>query len=135
LAGISIDTILVGIGIAMSVSGLVTAQGVVTQRNVSLAMAKTIAEAALAECKSKGFNTSATVVGRAGQLLVIMRDEQATAPTAEMARRRAYTAHPASVLERFASHPVGGIGVSETRGKKKTPKGHPTRQPGCDQLV
>ena len=83
---------LAGVGIAMSLSGPVLAQGVVTQRNLSLAMARTIAEAALAECKSKGFNTSAAVVDRAGQVLVIMRDEQATAQTAEMARRKAYTA-------------------------------------------
>jgi uncharacterized protein GlcG (DUF336 family) len=68
------------------------AQGVVMQRNLSLAMAKTIAEATLAACKAKGFNTSAAVVDRAGQVLVLMRDEQATAQTAEMARRKAYTA-------------------------------------------
>jgi uncharacterized protein GlcG (DUF336 family) len=70
----------------------VAAQGLVMQRNLSLAMAKTIAEATLAECKSKGFNTAAAVVDRAGQVLVILRDEQATAQTAEMARRKAYTA-------------------------------------------
>ena len=69
-----------------------TAQGVVMQRNLSLAMAKTIAEATLADCKSKGYNTSAAVVDRAGQVLVILRDEQATPQTAEMARRKAYTA-------------------------------------------
>jgi uncharacterized protein GlcG (DUF336 family) len=68
------------------------AQGVVMQRNLSLAMAKTIAEATLAECKAKGFNTSAAVVDRAGQPLVLMRDEQATAQTLEMSRRKAYTA-------------------------------------------
>ena len=67
-------------------------QGVVLQRNVSLPMAKTIAEATLADCKSKGFNTAAAVVDRAGQVLVILRDEQATAQIAEMARRKAYTA-------------------------------------------
>jgi uncharacterized protein GlcG (DUF336 family) len=68
------------------------AQGVVMQRNLSLSMAKTIAEATLAECKAKGFNTAAAVVDRAGQVLVILRDEQATAQHAEMARRKAYTA-------------------------------------------
>jgi len=68
------------------------AQGVVMQRNVSLPMAKTIAEATVAECKSKGFNTSAVVVDRAGQVLVILRDESASPQTAEMARRKAYTA-------------------------------------------
>jgi len=80
------------IGIAAVVPGLVAAQGLVTQRNLSLAMAKTIAEATLADCKSKGFSTAAAVVDRAGQVLVVLRDEQATAQTAEMARRKAYTA-------------------------------------------
>jgi len=68
------------------------AQGLITQRNMSLEMAKTIAEATLGECKSKGFHTSAVVVDRGGQVLVMLRDEQATPQTAEMARRKAYTA-------------------------------------------
>jgi uncharacterized protein GlcG (DUF336 family) len=68
------------------------AQGVIMQRNLSLGMAKTIAEAAQSECKAQGFRTSVAVVDRAGQILVILRDEQATSQTAEMARRKAYTA-------------------------------------------
>ncbi len=68
------------------------AQGLITQRNMSLEMAKTIAEATLGECKSKGFHTSAVVVDRGGQVLVMLRDEMATPQTAEMARRKAYTA-------------------------------------------
>jgi uncharacterized protein GlcG (DUF336 family) len=55
-------------------------------------MAKTIAEAALGACKSKGYNTAVAVVDRAGQVMVILRDEKATAQQAEMARRKAYTA-------------------------------------------
>lgn len=72
--------------------GAIHAQGVVMQRNLSLPMAKMIAEATVAECKAKGFNTAAAVVDRAGQLLVLLRDEQATFQMAEMARRKAYTA-------------------------------------------
>jgi uncharacterized protein GlcG (DUF336 family) len=68
------------------------AQGVVMQRTISLGLAKVIAEATLAACASKGFNTSAAVVDRAGQLLVVLRHEQAAAQTVEMARRKAYTA-------------------------------------------
>jgi uncharacterized protein GlcG (DUF336 family) len=68
------------------------AQGLVTQKILSLGMAKTIAEATLGECKAKGFHTSAVVVDRAGQVLVMLRDEQATATTADMARRKAFTA-------------------------------------------
>jgi len=66
---------------------------VLTQRNVSLAMAKTIAEASLRECASKGFpGTSVAVVDRAGQTVLIMRSDASTAQQPEMARRKAYTA-------------------------------------------
>jgi uncharacterized protein GlcG (DUF336 family) len=66
--------------------------GLVVQKSLSLPMAKAIAEETLAACKAKGFNTAAAVVDRAGQLLVLLRDEQATAQMAEMSRRKAYTA-------------------------------------------
>src|SRR5579863_9035229 len=79
------------VGAALMVCGRANAQ-LVTQHNLSLAMAKTIAEATLAECKAKGAHSSAVVVDRAGQVLVMLRDEQASAQTAEMARRKAYTA-------------------------------------------
>lgn len=83
---------LLAIVLASTVSTFAAAQGLITQRNLSLPMAKTIAEAALAACKAKGFNTAVAVVDRAGQVMVILRDEQATAQQAEMARRKAYTA-------------------------------------------
>jgi uncharacterized protein GlcG (DUF336 family) len=75
-------------GASASASG----QGVVTQRSLSLGLAKTIAEATIAACREKGYHTAAAVVDRAGQVLVILRDEQGTAQIAEMARRKAYTA-------------------------------------------
>ena len=81
-----------GMGLILMLPGRASAQGVVTERNLSLALARTIAEATIAECKSKGFNTAAAVVDRAGQVLVLLRDEKATAQTLEMARRKAYTA-------------------------------------------
>ena len=91
-AATSIASAIVVCVVSIGFFGAAAAQGVVMQRNLSLAAAKTIAEAALAECKSKGFNTAAAVVDRAGQVLVILRDEQATAQAAEMARRKAFTA-------------------------------------------
>ena len=80
------------VGTAITLCGGANAQGLVMQRNMSLGLAKTIAEATISECKAKGFNTAAVVVDRAGQVLVMLRDEQATGQTAEMARRKAYTA-------------------------------------------
>ncbi len=78
--------------VTLLVVALALAQSVVAQRTLSLGLAKTMAEAALAECKAKGYATSVVVVDRAGQPLVMLRDENATAQTTEMARRKAYTA-------------------------------------------
>jgi uncharacterized protein GlcG (DUF336 family) len=83
---------LLGMAAMLVACAPVRAQGVVMQRNVSLGMAKTMAEAALAACKEKGYHTAVAVVDRAGQVLVILRDEQAGPQTADMARRKAYTA-------------------------------------------
>ena len=80
--------VLVGLGMADNAG----AQGLITQRSLSLPVAKTIAEAALAACKDKGFATAVVVVDRAGQVMVTLRDEQASPVTLEMARRKAYTA-------------------------------------------
>jgi uncharacterized protein GlcG (DUF336 family) len=68
------------------------AQGVVTQRLLSLAVARTIAEAAFEECSSRGFRTAVVVVDRSGTLLAALRHEQAHPVTVEMAQRKAYTA-------------------------------------------
>jgi uncharacterized protein GlcG (DUF336 family) len=76
------------VGLGASADG----QGLVTQRSLSLPMAKIIAEGVLAACKERGFATAVVVVDRAGQIMVTLRDEQASAVTLEMARRKAFTA-------------------------------------------
>ena len=78
--------------VALCMGAAVRGQEVVMQRNLSLGLAKTIAEAALGECKAKGYHTAVAVVDRAGQLLVLLRDEEAAPQTVEMAQRKAYTA-------------------------------------------
>lgn len=62
---------------------------VLMQRDVSLRMALTIAEAALAQC---GINTSVAVVDRAGRLRVFLQGDGAAPHNIELARRKAYTA-------------------------------------------
>jgi uncharacterized protein GlcG (DUF336 family) len=62
---------------------------VLMQRDVSLRMALTIAEAALDEC---GVNTSVAVVDRAGRLRVFLQGDKAAPHNLELARRKAYTA-------------------------------------------
>src|SRR5205823_12501093 len=57
----------IGLSIAVCLAGLARGQGVVVQRNLSLGLAKTIAETTLGECRAKGFHTAAAVVDRAGR--------------------------------------------------------------------
>jgi uncharacterized protein GlcG (DUF336 family) len=61
-------------------------------KDLPLAIAKVIAETAIADCKAKGYAVSAVVVDRAGETLVAMRGDDAGPHTLENARRKAYTA-------------------------------------------
>ncbi len=57
------------------------AQGIVTQMNITLALAQTIANAAIAQCRSMGYKISVTVVDREGLPIVMMRDDGAGVKT------------------------------------------------------
>ena len=81
-----------GLAITTALSSTVFAQGLVTQKNVSLAMAQTIAQAALAQCESMGFKVSVAVVDRGGLTVVMLRGDGAGLHTPEGAERKAYTA-------------------------------------------
>jgi uncharacterized protein GlcG (DUF336 family) len=72
----------------VAVPGGANAQ-VLMQRDVSLRMALSIAEAALAEC---GDVTSVAIVDRAGRLRVFLQGDNANPHNIELARRKAYTA-------------------------------------------
>jgi uncharacterized protein GlcG (DUF336 family) len=61
-------------------------------RDLSLAIAKTIAETALQSCEAKGFRVSVAVVDRDGETVVALRGDNASPHTMENARRKAYTA-------------------------------------------
>jgi uncharacterized protein GlcG (DUF336 family) len=67
------------------------AQAVLTERSVSLQLARVIADAALAQCKKDGFDVTVSVVDRAGLQRLLMRADSASPHNAELARRKAYT--------------------------------------------
>ena len=81
-----------GLAIATALSSTVFAQALITQKNISLAMAQTIAQAALAQCESMGFKVSVAVVDRGGLTIVMLRGDGAGLHTPEGAERKAYTA-------------------------------------------
>ena len=67
-------------------------QGVLTQKNVSLWMAQTIATAALEKCQSMTYKVSVVVLDRDGLQVVMLRGDGAGLHTPEGADRKAYTA-------------------------------------------
>ena len=89
---IQVAKAIIGFSIVAALSSPAITQGLVTQKNISLAMAQTIAQAALAQCESMGFKVSVTVVDRAGLPIVMLRGDGAGLHTPEGAERKAYTA-------------------------------------------
>jgi uncharacterized protein GlcG (DUF336 family) len=96
------------IGIAGALASPAHAQ-LLTHRDLSYAIAKTIAETAIESCGAKGYAVSAVVVDRAGETIVALRGDNAGPHTMENARRKAYTARSfrvstADYAKRFASN-------------------------------
>jgi uncharacterized protein GlcG (DUF336 family) len=100
-----------GIALAATLSSSAVAQGVVTQKTLSLVMAQTIANAAIAKCQSMGFKIAVSVLDRGGLALVMLRDESASLHTVESSDRKAYTARTfrqpsATIVKRILDNPA-----------------------------
>jgi uncharacterized protein GlcG (DUF336 family) len=78
--------------VAAILSSATSAQGLVTQKNIPLAMAQDIANAALTKCEGMGFKVSVVVVDRDGLPIVMLRGDGSGLHTPEGADRKAYTA-------------------------------------------
>ncbi len=83
---------LAGFALAAVLSSPAGAQGIITQKNITLALAQTIANAAIAQCRTMGYKISVSVVDREGLPVVMMRDDGAGLSTPEGSDRKAYTA-------------------------------------------
>src|SRR5579862_3250887 len=68
------------------------AQGLITQKALSLEMAQTIAQGAVERCRADGFHVSVSVIDGSGLLKVFMRDEGTGPHTIDLSRRKAFTA-------------------------------------------
>jgi uncharacterized protein GlcG (DUF336 family) len=113
----SISTI-AGLGLAAALAMSANAQ-LLTHKDLSLATALTIATTAADTCKAQGNRVSVTVVGRNGEVIVILRGDNASPHTVENSRRKAYTARTFRIpsgefAERVKSNPT--IGLVHLRG-------------------
>ncbi len=113
-------TSLTALATAALLSSTAHAQGVLTQKNVSEAMAQTIASAALAQCQSMGFKVSVVVIDRDGLQVVMLRGDGAGLHTPEGADRKAYTARAysspsANFAKRVQAEPAYAPAMQYTR--------------------
>lgn len=61
-------------------------------RDMSMGLANAIALGVIEQCRKDGFQVSATVVNRAGQVMAVLRDDMAGPHTLDSSRRKAYSA-------------------------------------------
>ena len=131
----------------------------VTHKDLTVDMAVAAAQAAIAACKAQNQNVSATVVGRAGEIIASLRGDNSGLHTFENSFRKAYTArsfkvpsgtveerlkananlpiiHLANVIADKGGLPIkvgedtiGGIGVSGCPGCDE-----PCTQAGLDKI-
>jgi uncharacterized protein GlcG (DUF336 family) len=95
-------------------------QGLLTVRELSIAMALEIAQGALEACRQKGANIGVSVVDRGGHVMVTLRDDGAAHHTVELAQRKAYTARifrqtTREFVERIINNPRAQ-GLKDTTG-------------------
>jgi uncharacterized protein GlcG (DUF336 family) len=81
----------VACGLACGPGGGASAQ-LLVHKDISLAMATTIARTAIESCKAQGYNVSVHVLGREGQVILGVRNENAGLITFENSMKKAYTA-------------------------------------------
>ena len=89
---------------------------VLTERNVSLQLARMIGDAAIAACKADGYDVTAAVVDRAGDLKLLLRADSSNPHNADLARRKAYTARTFGITSlEFAKRTNGATDLSGQR--------------------
>jgi uncharacterized protein GlcG (DUF336 family) len=80
---------------ALGLSGSANAQ-LLAHKDLSVAIATTIAQTAIATCKTQGYNVSVHVLGREGQVVIAARGDGAGLATYENSMKKAYTARTMS---------------------------------------
>jgi len=84
-----------------AMSSSAAAQGLVTQKALSIEMAQTIVQATIERCRADGFRASVSVIDAGGHLKAFARDEGTGLHTIDLSQRKAYTA--LTFATRFAS--------------------------------
>ncbi len=76
---------------ALSIAASPAAAQIVTEKQVSAAVAQEIAQAAMMQCRNDGYRVAVTVVDRSGQNKAVLRDDGGNPHLLEASQRKAYT--------------------------------------------
>ena len=87
----ALASVTLALAAASSLAAPASAQ-LLDRKDLSYAMALTIATGALEACKARGYATGVVVVDRGGNTIVSLKGDNAGLHTVENARRKAYTA-------------------------------------------
>jgi uncharacterized protein GlcG (DUF336 family) len=102
-----------GLVLVSALAGTAANAQLIAHKDISLAMATTMAETAIATCKGNGYNVSVHVLGRDGQVIIGVRNDLAGAATMENSMKKAYTARTFRIpsgkfAENVKGNPVAG---------------------------
>jgi uncharacterized protein GlcG (DUF336 family) len=67
-------------------------QDLLTQKAISVDMAQTMAQAAVATCRANGYRVTATVLDNGGSIKFVVRDDGAGVGSIDLSHRKAYSA-------------------------------------------
>jgi uncharacterized protein GlcG (DUF336 family) len=104
---------LAGVAFACALVSAASAE-LLVHKDLSLATALTIATTAIETCKAQGYNVSATVVGRNGEVIVQLRGDNTGPHTIENSQRKAYTSRTfripsGELVKRLKDNPTLGL--------------------------
>ena len=103
---------LAGVGLACVLVSTADAQ-LLARKDLSMKVALTIAETAIATCNGNGYRVSATVVGRNGEVLVQLRGDGTGPHTMENSFKKAFTSRTFRIpsgefVKRVKDNPTSG---------------------------
>ena len=85
-------TRIAAVALVSALAGGISNAQLLTHKDLSLAMAVTMATTAIDTCKSQGYAVSVNVLGRNGEVILAVRGDAANPTTLENSMKKAYTA-------------------------------------------
>jgi uncharacterized protein GlcG (DUF336 family) len=67
-------------------------QELLTEKVISLDMAQTMVQGAIAQCRANGYRVTATVLDNGGNIKIVIRDDGAAIGSIDISHRKAYSA-------------------------------------------